>query len=59
MTPRILVIAKAPVPGLAKTRLGAAVGMDVAAELAAAALLDTVRTCAATATAATSGTASR
>ncbi len=48
MTAKILVIAKAPVPGLAKTRLGAAVGMDVAAELAAAALLDTVRTCAAT-----------
>jgi uncharacterized protein len=45
MTPRILVIAKAPVPGLAKTRLGAEVGMDVAAELAAAALLDTLRTC--------------
>ncbi len=48
MTPRILVIAKAPVPGLAKTRLGAEVGMDVAAELAAAALLDTLQTCAAT-----------
>jgi hypothetical protein len=48
VTPRILVIAKAPVPGLAKTRLGAEVGMDVAAELAAAALLDTLRTCAAT-----------
>ena len=48
MTPRVLVIAKAPVPGLAKTRLGAEIGMDVAAELAAAALLDTLRTCAAT-----------
>jgi glycosyltransferase A (GT-A) superfamily protein (DUF2064 family) len=48
VTPRILVIAKAPVPGLAKTRLGAELGMDVAAELAAAALLDTLRTCAAT-----------
>jgi glycosyltransferase A (GT-A) superfamily protein (DUF2064 family) len=48
VTPRILVIAKAPVPGLAKTRLGAEIGMDVAAELAAAALLDTLRTCAAT-----------
>jgi uncharacterized protein len=46
--PRLLVIAKAPVPGLAKTRLGAEVGMDVAAELAAAALLDTVKTCVAT-----------
>jgi len=44
-TARILVIAKAPVAGLAKTRLGAAVGMEVAAELAAAALLDTLRTC--------------
>jgi glycosyltransferase A (GT-A) superfamily protein (DUF2064 family) len=46
--PRLLVIAKAPVPGLAKTRLGAELGMDVAAELAAAALLDTVKTCVAT-----------
>ena len=45
---RLLVVAKAPVAGLAKTRLGAQVGMDVAAELAAAALLDTIRTCAAT-----------
>jgi hypothetical protein len=48
MTTRVLVIAKAPVPGLAKTRLGAEVGMDLAAELAAAALLDTARTCVAT-----------
>ena len=48
MTTRVLVVAKAPVPGLAKTRLGAQVGMDLAAELAAAALLDTVRTCVAT-----------
>ena len=45
---RLLVVAKSPVPGLAKTRLGAEVGMDVAAELAAAALLDTLGTCAAT-----------
>ena len=42
---RVLVVAKAPVPGVAKTRVGAEVGMDVAARLAAAALLDTVRTC--------------
>ena len=39
---RVLVLAKAPVPGLVKTRLGATVGMAVAAELAAAALLDTL-----------------
>ena len=45
--PVALVVAKAPVPGTAKTRLGAAVGMDRAAELAAAALLDTIETCAA------------
>ena len=42
---RVLVVAKAPVAGLAKTRVGAEVGMDVAAALAAGALLDTVRTC--------------
>lgn len=44
---RVLVVAKAPVAGVAKTRVGAEVGMDLAAELAAAALLDTLRTCAA------------
>lgn len=38
----VLVVAKAPVPGLAKTRLAADVGVDVAAEVAAAALLDTL-----------------
>lgn len=38
----ILVVAKAPVPGLAKTRLAASVGADVAADIAAAALLDTL-----------------
>lgn len=38
----VLVVAKAPVAGLAKTRLGAVVGMDAAAALAAAALLDTL-----------------
>ena len=39
---RVLVFAKAPVPGRVKTRLATTVGLDVAAELAAAALLDTV-----------------
>jgi glycosyltransferase A (GT-A) superfamily protein (DUF2064 family) len=38
----VLVLAKAPVPGQAKTRLAAAVGTVAAAELAAAALLDTL-----------------
>jgi glycosyltransferase A (GT-A) superfamily protein (DUF2064 family) len=38
----VLVVAKAPVPGRAKTRLAAAVGDRVAAEIAAAALLDTL-----------------
>lgn len=37
-----LVVAKAPVPGLAKTRLAATVGDDLAADIAAAALLDTL-----------------
>jgi glycosyltransferase A (GT-A) superfamily protein (DUF2064 family) len=41
---RVVVVAKAPVPGLAKTRLAATVGAQGAAELAAAALLDTVDT---------------
>ena len=45
MRPRILVVAKAPVPGLAKTRLGDRVGMPAAAEIAAAALLDTLDQC--------------
>ncbi|MDH6244102.1 DUF2064 domain-containing protein [Mycobacterium sp. OTB74] len=36
------VLAKAPVPGLAKTRLAAAVGTEAAADIAAAALLDTL-----------------
>ncbi|GGL36437.1 DUF2064 domain-containing protein [Phycicoccus endophyticus] len=39
-------MAKAPVPGRAKTRLAAGVGDEEAAELAAAALLDTVETAA-------------
>lgn len=38
----VLVMAKAPVPGRVKTRLAATVGDDEAAELATAALLDTV-----------------
>ena len=40
--PAILVVAKAPEPGRVKTRLGADIGMERAAELAAAALLDTL-----------------
>lgn len=42
---KILVMAKAPVPGLAKTRLAAAVGDVVAADLAAAGMLDTLEAC--------------
>jgi uncharacterized protein len=38
----VLVVAKAPVPGLAKTRLAASVGDQAAADIAAAALLDTL-----------------
>lgn len=38
----LLVVAKAPVPGQAKTRLAATVGDRVAAQIAAAALLDTL-----------------
>jgi hypothetical protein len=38
----LLVVAKAPVPGRAKTRLAATVSDQVAAEIAAAALLDTL-----------------
>ena len=41
----ILVVAKAPVAGQVKTRLGAIVGHDRAADLAAAALLDTLDAC--------------
>jgi uncharacterized protein len=44
----LLVVAKAPVPGMAKTRLAATVGEEVAAEIAAAALLDTLEAVAAT-----------
>jgi glycosyltransferase A (GT-A) superfamily protein (DUF2064 family) len=42
---RALVVAKAPEPGKVKTRLGAHVGMETAAGLAAAALLDTLAEC--------------
>lgn len=39
---RVLVMAKAPVPGVSKTRLAATVGDEAAADVAAAALLDTL-----------------
>lgn len=39
----LLIVAKAPEPGRAKTRLAAAVGSDAAADVAAASLLDTLR----------------
>ncbi|KQV74217.1 hypothetical protein ASC61_03900 [Aeromicrobium sp. Root344] len=45
--PTVLVVAKAPEPGLVKTRVAATVGDDAAAQLAAAALLDTLETVAA------------
>ncbi|KRC64848.1 hypothetical protein ASE12_08755 [Aeromicrobium sp. Root236] len=45
--PTLLIVAKAPVPGLAKTRIAATIGDEPAAELAAAALLDTLETVAA------------
>ena len=41
-----LVLAKAPVAGRSKTRLGQTIGMDAAASVAAAALLDTLAVCA-------------
>jgi uncharacterized protein len=44
MTAVLLVVAKAPVAGFAKTRLAASIGTRAAARLAAAALLDTVDT---------------
>ncbi len=47
MRARVLVVAKAPVPGEAKTRLGDRIGHAAAADLAAAALLDTIEACAA------------
>ncbi|HIW99312.1 MAG TPA: DUF2064 domain-containing protein [Candidatus Nesterenkonia stercoripullorum] len=42
--PTLLVVAKAPVSGLAKSRLGATIGHELAARIAAAALLDTLQT---------------
>jgi uncharacterized protein len=45
MSARALVVAKAPVAGRVKTRLGADVGDDAAADLAAASLLDTLAAC--------------
>jgi uncharacterized protein len=42
---RALVVAKAPVAGCVKTRLGAEIGMEAAARVAAAALLDTLIAC--------------
>ncbi|OBA83433.1 glycosyltransferase involved in cell wall biogenesis [Mycobacterium sp. 1164966.3] len=48
----LLVVAKAPEPGRAKTRLAASVGDRVAAEIAAAALLDTLDAVASTPSAA-------
>jgi rSAM/selenodomain-associated transferase 1 len=44
----VLVVAKAPVAGLAKTRLASAIGAQAAADIAAAALLDTLDAVAAT-----------
>lgn len=41
----LLVVAKAPVAGQVKTRLGAVVGTGPATQLAAAALLDSLRAC--------------
>jgi len=43
-----LIVAKSPLAGRVKTRLGREVGMERAADLAAAALLDTVEACTAT-----------
>lgn len=44
-TATVLVMAKAPVAGQVKTRLGATIGADHAAEVAHAALLDTLAVC--------------
>ena len=45
MSPTLLLVAKAPVPGLVKTRLAADVGEAAATAVAAAALLDTIEAC--------------
>lgn len=45
MTSTLLLVAKAPVPGLVKTRLAADVGESTATAVAAAALLDTIEAC--------------
>ena len=45
MNAAVLVMAKAPVPGEVKTRLGADIGAGAAAEIAAAAVLDTLDVC--------------
>ncbi len=42
MSPTLLIVAKAPVPGFAKTRVAESVGPAAAADLAAAAFLDTI-----------------
>jgi uncharacterized protein len=42
MAAAVLVVAKSPVAGLAKTRLAATIGAEAAADVAAAALLDTL-----------------
>ena len=49
MTAHLLVVAKAPVAGRVKTRLGAEIGMDAAAQVAASSLLDSVLACTAAA----------
>jgi glycosyltransferase A (GT-A) superfamily protein (DUF2064 family) len=46
--PTVLVVAKAPVPGQAKTRVARDIGKAAAADVAAAALLDTLDTAAST-----------
>ncbi|MDQ4055057.1 MAG: DUF2064 domain-containing protein [Actinomycetota bacterium] len=43
---RVLVVAKSPVAGRVKTRLGSVIGLGAAADVAAAALLDTLETAA-------------
>jgi glycosyltransferase A (GT-A) superfamily protein (DUF2064 family) len=45
MSAHVLVVAKAPVPGEVKTRLATRIGDDAAADVAAAALLDTLDAC--------------